>query len=112
MRFATVVWLACLLSACAARYQPLAPETASSSYKKYAFNFGVRTGGLGNSVQSNPWLIYMKWFDSDGKLGMCGYYVLSQSFSGNARAMFLPWLVSASIYLEDTNIAPMFLQER
>jgi hypothetical protein len=74
-----IVVLAALLGGCASLspYDRMGSRPADASYRKLVLS-SSSTAGSGSSVDVT---LFIKAFDSGGKLGLCGYYLASGSGS-------------------------------
>ncbi|HZS81569.1 MAG TPA: hypothetical protein VFA50_01765 [Stellaceae bacterium] len=94
---------------------PTAPIRASEPvYSKLRLVLGTGDGrGVGTLTAFNTVNIYLRLFDSGGKLGICGYYVMPDSFADRDRSLFPSWINAAEIYSDETRLAPAsFLYNR
>jgi hypothetical protein len=88
-------------------YTPLPPEQANASYKKSPIEF--RTG-VGKSpatplnVTASTALLYLRFFENDKKVAVCGYYVMPESFGNTEEQLFVRLMAGASFYAGETKL--------
>jgi hypothetical protein len=96
-----------LLGCVSQSYTPLPPEQANATYKKSPIEFRTGVGKstitpLNNMV--NTALLYLRFFENNKKIAVCGYYVMPENFSNVERQLFISSIAGASFYAGETRL--------
>jgi hypothetical protein len=107
-----ILSVALLLAACAGpAVTNLGTEQGNSTYRVVTLKMNSGRGSTLNTPHDVK--IYLRFFDHDGKLAVCGFYVTPPTMSGDSRELMSTWFSGATIYAGDDPIAPArFLYER
>jgi hypothetical protein len=107
MRHLGLVAILLLVGCAGEQVKSLSSQRADSSYRKLVMNFGTGTARPGqiSYTASDQVSIYLKLFDSNGALAICGYYVLPDL--GGLKGTLVPaWMAQAGFYADEVRIAP------
>jgi hypothetical protein len=94
------------VTACAVgpKFVPLPPEQADARYQKVPL--GIASGSRTNLNQAHTVTVYLRFFNSSEKLGICGFYVVPQTFASSQTSLMPVWMEQAIIYSGNSPIAP------
>lgn len=115
MRIQSLIMSALALAGCVAGpdYKPLASEKADASYEKLTLTFGTGPAQAASSNSTNAVRIYMKFYENNRNLAICGFWVGADGFTATDKQLFPQWLAGAVIYSGGAPIAPAkFMYER
>jgi hypothetical protein len=89
----------------------LPSEQGNSSYRIVTLSMGSGHGLTLNSSQDVK--VYLRFFERDQNLAMCGFYTIPATMDQTTRGLMGPWLAGAVIYSGETALSPAkFLYER
>src|SRR5262249_54993362 len=97
------------LAGCTTPYRTLPPEQGDKNYQALllGFSFHARSSA-GSSMGASPSkvTIVLRFFDSGGKIGICGFYSVPAEFSNSERQIAIDALAQGQLYSGDREVAP------